>query len=205
MVVGAELARWRRLRWRLRGAWQWPTFAAFVVLDAASLHLLPVSGTGPSPAAALLLAGFLNLAAVGLFAPLAGRWLRRARPDLPRVVANDYAGTALVVSAGLTVVVLGLGHRPQMAAAEHSFRAQSDAVAKYVLGHAPVGYRRNLGRANTWALDDHLYRTCVPGPASTDAMCFYVDTSQSPPRLRRDPNPVPNSLIFGPRGGRPSG
>ncbi|HEV3229065.1 MAG TPA: hypothetical protein VGY97_06295 [Solirubrobacteraceae bacterium] len=112
MLVDAELSRWRRLRWRLRGAWQWPTFAAFVVLDSVSLHFLPVTGSGsrPSPAAALLLAGFLNLAAVGVLAPLAGRVLRRARPDLPRVVANDYAGTALVLAAGVLVLALGLTH-----------------------------------------------------------------------------------------------
>jgi hypothetical protein len=184
----------------LRGAWQWPTFACFLILDAVSLHVLPVAGDGPSPAAALLMAGFLNLALVGLLAPLAGRGLRGVRPDLPRVVANDYAGTALVIGAGLVVLALGLAHRPQVAADEHAFRAQAEAVRRYILARAPAVYRANLGRADTWRVDDHLYRTCVPGPTRTEAMCLYVDTSRPVPRLRRDSNPAPNARLFGPRG-----
>jgi hypothetical protein len=164
-----------------------------------------VAGEGPSPAAALVLAGFLNLAMVGVLAPVAGRGLRRVRPDLPRLVANDYAGTALVLGAGIVVVALGLAHRPQVAADERSFRAQADAVRSYFMANAPAIYRAHLARADTWRVGEHLYRTCVPGRSRAQAMCLYVDTSSGRPRLRRDSNPAPNERLFGLRGPYPAG
>ncbi len=56
-----ESVRWRRLRWRLRGAWQWPTFAALTAIDALLVARLPFQGTGGDVVGAILLAGFLNL------------------------------------------------------------------------------------------------------------------------------------------------
>ena len=35
-----------RIRWRLRGAWMWPSFVAVTLLDGLILHLLPRSGPG---------------------------------------------------------------------------------------------------------------------------------------------------------------
>ena len=78
-------------------------------------------------------------------------------------------------------------------------------MRRYVLSSAPAVYRRNLSHANSWELDDNLYRTCVPGQTAMDSLCFFVDTTQSPPGLRRDTNPVPNIRYFGPRGLRSSG
>src|SRR3954463_7600616 len=89
---------WPRLRWRMRGAWQWPAFAALTLVDGVLLSELPFYDRGPgSLVGGLLLAGFVNLFAVAVVAPLAGRWLRGRRPDLPRLVANDYAGTVAIV------------------------------------------------------------------------------------------------------------
>src|SRR4051812_17810009 len=39
-----ESVRWRRLRWRLRGAWQWPAFAVLTVVDALLVARLPFQG-----------------------------------------------------------------------------------------------------------------------------------------------------------------
>jgi hypothetical protein len=199
MSAGVGHLRLRRLRWRLRGAWQWPLFGLFLVLDTALLHFLPVAGEGYSPIAALLLAGFINLAVVGVLAPIGGHLLRWVRPDLPRMVSGDYAGAALVVVTGVSLLALGVAHHPAVAAARQAFRAQSDAVRLYVLTSAPAVYRGNLTRADSWKLDDNLYRTCVPGRTSMDSLCLFVDTSQSPAGLRRDPNPAPNSRYFGQR------
>ena len=50
--------RLRRLRWRLRGAWLWPTFAVAMVVDAVLLHMLPIAGDGGTGwVPAFLLAG----------------------------------------------------------------------------------------------------------------------------------------------------
>ena len=54
-------------------------------------------GSGPHGVLpGVLIAGFANLAVVALLAPAAGRLLRRRRADLPRAIAADYAGTALL-------------------------------------------------------------------------------------------------------------
>lgn len=38
--------RLTRLRWRVRGAWQWPAFVLLTLADAALLHWLPLAGEG---------------------------------------------------------------------------------------------------------------------------------------------------------------
>ena len=63
---------WRsRLRWRWRGALQWPAFVALTILDALLLGLLPIAGDeGTDFVPAFLLAMFFNLLAVALVGPL---------------------------------------------------------------------------------------------------------------------------------------
>jgi len=74
-----ESVTWRRLRWRLRGAWQWPVFVLLTAIDTILIALLPFPGEGTDPLGALLLATFFNLLAVAVVAPLAGLLLRRRR------------------------------------------------------------------------------------------------------------------------------
>src|SRR4051794_39915697 len=100
-----------RLRWRIRGAWQWPSFVALTLVDAVLLHQLPIAGEGPDWVPAVLLAMFFNLLAVAVVGPLLGLALRRRRPDLPRVVATDYGGTAALVGTAALLAGIGLAHR----------------------------------------------------------------------------------------------
>ena len=89
-----------RMRWRLRGAWLWPAFIALTLAEGVALQVLPIAGDGPGGVLpGVLLAGFANLILVAAVAPLAGHGLRRRRPDLPRLVAQDYAGTALLLAS----------------------------------------------------------------------------------------------------------
>src|SRR3954471_15917876 len=67
MVESVFLAR---LRWRVRGAWQWPAFAVLTVADAVLIARLPFRGDGADALGAVLLAGFFNLFVVGVAAPL---------------------------------------------------------------------------------------------------------------------------------------
>jgi len=107
----------RRLRWRMRGAWQWPAFALLTVLDAVLLTRLPFYEDGPGTlVAGMLLAGFANLLAVAVIGPLLGLRLRRRRPDLPKVIAADTASTAVLVLIFSGLFVGGLLHRPAVAA-----------------------------------------------------------------------------------------
>ena len=127
-----------RMRWRLRGAWLWP---AFIVADArrgGRAAVLPIAGDGPGGVLpGVLLAGFANLILIAAVAPLAGHRLRRRRPDLPRVVAQDYAGTALLLAFAAAVLAGGLIHRPAVVAAEEDLRAQAAAVHDYVITQEP--------------------------------------------------------------------
>src|SRR4051794_29390157 len=128
-----ESVRWRRLRWRLRGAWQWPAFAVLTVVDALLVARLPFAGEGADALGAVLFAGFVNLLAVALVAPLAGFVLRRRRRDLPWFVARDYAGTALLVLIACALLAGGLAHRNALAAQRADERAVFSAVHNYVV------------------------------------------------------------------------
>jgi hypothetical protein len=191
---------WRsRLRWRLRGAMLWPAFAVAVVVDAVLLQLLPIAGDGPpGPIGALLLSTFFNLLIVAVLAPLAGRGLRGRRPGIPRVVADDRAGTVLLGLLALGLLALGLAHRPAVEAADRDFEAQSLAVRRFVAHQAPAAYRSNVDRADTWRQGPDLFRTCVPGPDPTRALCLIVTTDQSPPGITVDPDQRPNGFVSGP-------
>lgn len=184
-----------RLRWRRRGAWQWPTFAALMVVDAVIVHQLPLAGdrtAGWVPA--LLLAAFFNLLAVGVVAPVAGALLRRRRDDLPTIVARDRAGTAALVAVTAILLAVGLAHRPVREAHEAELAQVSLVLRRYVAHEAPPRYRRRIDDATFVRLGD-VYRTCVPGGPDGRSLCLFVDTSQSPPGLRVDPNPVSNATF----------
>jgi hypothetical protein len=183
-----------RMRWRMRGAWMWPAFAAFTVIDGMLIHLQPIAGDGTAMVPAFLLAAFFNLLAVGVLAPMAG-WVvrRRWRPDLPRAIAHDYAGTALLFVVAAGVLVAGLANRGSADEARADFSAQSAAVRRWAAVAAPAAYRRNVNHADTLKLDTDLFRTCLPGPDPKRALCVYVTTDQHPPGIRRDPSREPNA------------
>jgi hypothetical protein len=196
-----ENVRLTRLRWRLRGAWMWPTFVALTVFDALLLGALPIAGeTGPDFVPGLLLAGFMNLVAVAVIAPLVGLVLRRRRTGLPRMVANDYAGTALVVVVSVVLLAVGLIHRPAIQAAKRDRAASLVAVQRYVLMRAPAQYRAHVALADTVRMDTDLFRTCVPGVRPERALCLFVDTSQSPPGMTLDHSRAPNAVAGAPAG-----
>jgi hypothetical protein len=195
---GATGQRLTRLRWRLRGAWQWPTFAVLTVAEAVMLHLLPIAGDSANAVGALLLCGFVNLGIVALLAPVAGRALRRRRPGLPASVAADYAGTALLVAALAVLLGAGIAHHPAVTEARDAYRVQLGAVRRWLAHRAPAEYARNIGRESTWKQAPGLYRTCVPGHDPQRALCLIVDTSGPYPSVMRDPDQQPNSVVAGP-------
>jgi hypothetical protein len=179
----------------------WPAFALCLVADIVLLRELPPAGAGTGVTDAFLLGGLLNLVIVAVISPLAALLLRRRRPDLPRVVAGDYAGTALLLVGAGVLLALGLAHRPAVVDARRAFQAQSDAMRTYVSTQAPPAYRRNVARADSVLVDRALYRTCVPGSDPERALCLYIDTSQSPPGVRLDPDRAPNWRLFEGRSG----
>jgi hypothetical protein len=190
---------WTRLRWRLRGATMWPAFLAALVVDAALLRALPISGdTAPDLFAAALLGFFFNLVAVAVGAPLLGRFVRRRRPALPKVVADDRAGTALIAGVAALLLAIGLVHRPAVQAHAHAFDLQAAAAREYVAERAPPPFRAHVDRMDTWTQGPGLYRTCVPGPTRRRAFCVFVNTRHDPPLVTGDRDQSPNSVLAGP-------
>ena len=181
----------------MRGAWLWPTFAALTLADGLLLRALPpYRGVPDDLAGTTLLAGFLNLVAVALVTPLAARRVRRRRPDLPKPIAENYTGTALVVAITVALAVAGVAHRPALAEEADDRAAQLAAVHAYVIDQAPE-YRPGLPAADTLRVEDDLYRTCVPGPDPKRPLCLFVSTDQAPPGIRSDPDRAPNSAYRG--------
>ena len=125
---------------------------------------MPVAGDdGPGLFAAVLLAGFLNLVLVAVAAPLAGRWLRRRRPEMPAVIATDRAGTALLAAACAVVAALGLLHHSSVRAAREDLNAQAFAARRFFVSQAPRDFQANVDHLNTVKQGEDLYRTCVAG------------------------------------------
>jgi hypothetical protein len=195
---------WRsRLRWRWRGALQWPAFVVLCVADAVLLGVLPISGdAGTDFVPAFLLAMFFNLIAVALVGPLAAIVLRRRRPDLPKVVAQDFTGTAALVVVSLAFLAGGLIHAPVREEAERDFAAQARAAQDYAAARAPAPFRAHTQAMTTLKLEDELYRTCVPGVDPKRWFCMYVSTDSSPPGVTEDRNRESNASLNRPGGFR---
>jgi hypothetical protein len=184
---------WRRLRWRRRGAWQWPAFGVLTAIDAIVLALVPFYDGGPGGLyPALLVAAFLNLVVVAVLAPVAARLLRRRRPDLPRIVARDYAGTALLTVLAALLLAGGLAHRPAAAAAAAERRAVLAGVHAYVLSQEPA-LRASLARTDVVELEPRYFRACVPRPEPQRWLCLFISTDQRPAGLKRDPSETSNA------------
>ena len=181
-----------RLRWRMRGAWLWPAFFGLTAVDGALIALLPPYDQAPgSVIGGVLLAGFANLAAIAVLAPLGGYLLRRRRADLPRVVANDYAGTALVLSITAALLLAGLAHRPAVVAERSDAAAVAAAVRGFVTSQAGE-WRPGLERIDAVRLAPDVYRACVPGDDPRRSLCLIVDTDQRPAGVSRDSSMEPN-------------
>jgi hypothetical protein len=194
--------RVRRLRWRLRGAYQWPLFAAITIADAALLHWLPLAGDGTGWIPALLLAGCLNLIAVAVLGGIVGWLLRRRRPDLPKVVADDYAGSALLIGVAAAFLAIGLVHRPEVASDHAALRAQREAFERWVVNHGDAYSVAHVSLSTTLTLEPTLFRSCAPRRDPRRWLCAIVDTTRDPPRVTPDPNRESNASFNRPGGFR---
>jgi hypothetical protein len=188
-----------RLRWRLRGAWQWPALWVLTLADAALLRWLPYSGDDDGPLlAGFFVAGFANLAIVAALGPGLGRLLRRRRADLPASVASDRGATTLMLVLFAVLLIAGIAHRPAVRDADRAATRERAAARAWFNAHAPVQFRAGIGHEDTIKPGPDLFRTCIPGADPHKHLCVFVDTSKRPPTVREDPDERPNDAIAGP-------
>lgn len=151
-----------RLRWRLRGAWLWPSFVVLSFADAAIIHDLPPSGDGASLVGGWLLGAVLSLLGIALLAGGVGRLVRRLRPDMPMVVARNYAGALITLVVTVTLLATGLVHHHQIASDTAAIEDAAARAEAYIGDHAPAAFQKSLGTMVTVPVEQpYIYRSCV--------------------------------------------
>ncbi len=190
---GAWVSRWR---WRRRGAWLWPTFAAFVVVDAVIGHVLPPTGEKLSVPGAALAGLVLNLIAVILLSRPLGALIRRRRPDLPATVARNYGGTTAVLMITAALLGAGIAHRSSITSEEQTMRDAIVRAQAFIGDRAPDQFRRNVKLVDTVAIQPgSIYRMCVPGAGGRRTYCVIVNTQLPFARSVRFAGYEPNSSL----------
>jgi hypothetical protein len=196
-----------RLRWRLRGAWMWPSFVVLTLVDGAIVHWLPPVGDRGSPIAGWLGGWIYSLVGIVVLTPPLGWVIRRVRPDMPRVVARDYAGAGVCVAVTLSVLAGGLVHRHVV---NDDKAALQDATARaeaYIGDRAPAAFQALQGdRLETFEVQPpQLYRVCAGVSTGVTAgfspdpgyrwYCVVVDRSKPFGQGVKYDGSEPNSLL----------
>jgi hypothetical protein len=172
-----------RLRWRLRGAWLWPLFVVLTLADGVIHQQLPITGDTPGSFVGGVLAGaVLNLIAIVVLAGPLGRVVRWVRPDMPRVVANNYAGAFTTIAITAVLVAAGLVHRPVIT---NELNALDDATARaeaYIGAHASARFQQHLDRLSTYEVQPpEIYRTCAEADSAADPRFYCVTVNRGHP------------------------
>jgi hypothetical protein len=196
-----------RLRWRLRGATQWPAFVVLTIADGAVLDQLPpVSTTALNFIEGVLIATFANLFLVGAVAPWLARRLadRRAAAlatagappptQADREVLQDRTATALLIAGLAAVIVSGLANRPVIVSETDATEANANALTRYVERSGDDELVRNLETANTIRLGEGYFRNCIARDDRERYFCVFVDTREDPPEVVVDDSAEPNTV-----------
>ncbi|HWD70852.1 MAG TPA: hypothetical protein VG293_11725, partial [Solirubrobacteraceae bacterium] len=172
-----DAASLARLRWRLSGAWLWPSFFVLTVTDAVIVHDLPLSGdTGLSLVGAWVFSAVISLLAIALLGGLIGRLVRRLRPDMPRVVARNYGGALITLATSFVILAGGLIHHPSVVADRSALKEAVARATEFIGVHAPAVFQENLQELFTvQLLGPVLYRSCVPDRAGDRLYCVIVN------------------------------
>ncbi len=198
-----------RLRWRLRGAMQWPAFAVCTVIGGLILDRLPpVTTIGLNLIEGVLIATFANLFLIGALAPyLSKRLARRAQlvpaggiaspPEVEYEVLRDRVATALLAVGLLACLAAGLANIRVVVAETEAREDALLAVEARVMHGNNEELKRNLEASDTARLGPGFFRQCIPTD-ERDRVCFTVETDKDPVRVTRDPSQEPNSTLTGP-------
>ena len=192
----------RRLRWRLRGAWMWPTFAVATLVEGVVMHELPPVGTRiPDVFIGTILALFGNIVLVGAVAPwiarrLAERDRRGGRERFPPEVYLDRTATAVLALGIAGVLAAGLANKRVSTAETDALKEAGDRAETYINAHADNEIKQRLSGANSTRLGDGFFRVCVPRIDARKQYCVFVDTRRD--TVRKDPSTLPNQQFARP-------
>jgi hypothetical protein len=183
-----------RVRWRRRGAWLWPTFATLTIADALIGHQLPPAGDGQTVVAAALLGCALNLIGVIVLSWPTALLIRRARSDLPMIVARDYGGTLVVAVVTAALLAVGLAHRSTVVAHREALHEATARAEAWIGDRAPTEFRRNAASMSVFVIQaGRIYRACVRSVDGVRSYCVVVDDNLPPERSVRPAGSEPNS------------
>jgi hypothetical protein len=191
-----------RMRWRLRGAWMWPTFVVVTLLDGVLLHRLPPVRDGVDLIPGILLATFGNLVLIGALGPWLARRLWKRRPaagagapaKAQLEVLSDRIGTGLLVASVFGVLAAGLAARPTVIAETDAKEEAARAIDAFVQGSGDDELIRNEETAHAAKLANGYFRICIARDDRERYACFFVDTNRDPTQIVRDPSAEPNRI-----------
>ncbi len=164
-----------RLRWRMRGAWLWPTFLVLMALDALAGHALPPVGDSQSLASAWLVGLWAMLIGIVALSGGAAVLIRRRRPDMPKVVARNYGGTLVIVAVSCVLLAAGLIHHPSVLSDRHALGGAASRSRSWIATHAPAAFRHDLQTVSVYTIQPgSVYRSCV-FDLSGSAYCVVVN------------------------------
>jgi hypothetical protein len=185
-----------RLRWRLRGAWLWPAFVVLTLADAAIVHALPLTGDSASLVGSWLLGVVVSLLAIVALAPPLGFAVRRLRPDMPSLVARNYAGALLTLAVTIVLLAAGLAHRHVIKADLAALQDASARAEAYIGAHAPAEFQHDLRRLDTYEVQPpEVYRSCAANPTGTRFYCVVVKRYLPFGKSVHDDGSEPNAVL----------
>ena len=186
-----------RLRWRVKGAWQWPAFAIATAIDTLVLWQLPPSFLTGYAVWAFFMAMFGNLVLVGAITPFLARRLHARDPDLrPYEVTHDRVAVFALVAGMAGCLAFGLGNRDTIVAETDAKERAAEAIRAEVENNGSKEMLRNVDASDTVRVGKDYFRICIPMDDRTKAFCWYVDGSKNPAEVRRDKSVSTNRRLF---------
>jgi hypothetical protein len=122
--------------------------------------------------------------------------IRKFRPDLPGVVARDYAGTAVVFAVSAILLTAGLVHRPAIQARQRDVNDAISRAQAWIGARAPDEFRHNLQFVSLLTIQPGtIYRACVPSVDGKRSYCVIVNRSLPFQRSVTFSGDEPNSVL----------
>ena len=184
-----------RLRWRLRGAWLWPSFLVLSVADAVIIRSLPPSGSSESLVGGWLLGAILSLIGIVLLGGPLGALVRRFRRDMPRMVARNYAGALITLAVTIAFLAAGLVNQQAIASARRALQEAAARAQAYIGTHAPVAFQEHARVLYSDPVEAPVIYYFCAADATHHYYCVIVNLREPFGRSVRYSGSEPNSVL----------